>query len=80
MALVSEVGGNGGGKTGAGPDIGLASVNRVLAAVHGTETPEYIGEIVTDIAADQNYVGKRADGDLNADALGNTDWAKTSRG
>ena len=80
MAIVTEVSGNGGGAMGAGPENKLSSVNRTVAAVYGTETPSYIGEIATDIAADQNYVGKRADGDLNTDTLTNADWAKTDRG
>ncbi len=80
MAIVAEASGNGGGANGSGPENKLSSVNRTVAAVHGTATPTYIGEIVTDIAADQNYVGKRADGVLNTDALGTSDWAKTSRG
>ena len=80
MAIVSDVGGNGGGITGAGPENKLSSVNRTVSAVHGSATPGYIGEIATDVAADQNYVAKRADGDMDADALGTSDWAKTSRG
>jgi hypothetical protein len=80
MAIVEEASGNGGGTTGAGPENSFASVSRVIAAAHGTDTPNFIGEIVTDIAADQNYVCKRADGDLNTDTLANTDWAKTARG
>ena len=80
MAVIAESSGNGGGRHGFGPEDKLSSVNRTVAAVHGTATPAYIGEIVTDVAADQNYVGKRADGTLNTDTLGTSDWAKTSRG
>jgi hypothetical protein len=76
MAVVAEASGNGGGAVGAGPEQKLGHVNRTVSAVHGSATPEYIGEIVTDVAADQNYVGKRADGDFNTDALGTSDWAK----
>lgn len=80
MAIVAESSGNGGGPMGSGPEDRLSSVTRVVAAVHGTATPAFIGEIVTDIAADQNYVGKRATGVLDTATLGTSDWAKTSRG
>ena len=80
MAIVLEVGGNGGGITGAGAENKLSSVNRTVSAVHASATPGYIGEIVTDVAADQNYVVKRADGDMDTDALTKSDWAKTARG
>lgn len=72
MATVTELSGNGGGTVGAGPENKLSAPNRTVAAVHGTATPAYVGEIVTDIAADQNYVG--------TGTSANTDWAKTSRG
>jgi len=72
MATVAEASGNGGGATGAGPENKLSATNRTVAAVHGTATPGYVGEIVTDIDADQNYVG--------TGTAANTDWAKTSRG
>jgi hypothetical protein len=72
MATVTESSGNGGGTVGAGPEKKLSSANRTVAAVHGTATPGYVGEIVTDIAADQNYVG--------TGTSANTDWAKTGRG
>ena len=80
MAIVADSSGNGGGIVGFGAEQKLSSVNRTVAAVHGTATPEYIGEIVTDVTADQNYVGKRADGVLNTDTLDTSDWAKTARG
>ena len=80
MAIVADSSGNGGGVVGFDAEKKLSSVNRTVAEVHGTATPAYIGEIVTDVAADQNYVGKRADGDMNTDALTTSDWAKTSRG
>ena len=80
MAVVRELSGNGSGALGSAAENKLSSVNGTDSAVHGSVTPAYIGEIRTDVAADQNYVAKRADGDFNTDALGNTDWAKTSRG
>ena len=80
MAIVAETGGNGGGNTGSGPENKLSSVNRGAATVIDNLTPTYIGEIAHDVASDTNYVAKRADGDMDADALGTSDWAKTSRG
>ena len=80
MAIVSDVSGNGGGITGAGPENKLSSVNRGVATVIANVVPSYIGEIAHDVASDQNYVAKRVDGDMDADALGTSDWAKTSRG
>ena len=77
MATVVEASGNGGGRIGSGAENHLSSPNRTVAAVHGTATPAYIGEIVTDVAADQNYVGFRASG---TSALGTSDWKKTNRG
>lgn len=45
----------------------LSSVNRTVAVVHGTATPAYVGEIVSDVAADVNYRG--------TGTAANTDWA-----
>lgn len=64
MATVTELSGNGGGTTGAGPEHKLDSVTRVGAAVVGTMTPAFIGEIATDTTADVNY---RAIGTTTAD-------------
>jgi hypothetical protein len=77
MAIVAELSGNGVGNLGNTIDNKLGHVSRIVGAVHGSITPSYIGEIVTDIAADQNYVGKRADGDFDTDTLSTSDWAKT---
>ena len=74
MATVIEVGGNGGGATGSGPENKLSSVNRGVATVIANVTPSYIGEIAHDVASDVNYVGKRVDGDFDTDVLTNTDW------
>ena len=57
MATVTELSGNGGGITGAGPENKLSSTTRTVTAVHGTITPDFVGEVVTDVTADQNYVG-----------------------
>tara|TARA_R100000458_G_C8276283_1_gene251536 strand:+ start:1310 stop:1546 length:237 start_codon:yes stop_codon:yes gene_type:complete len=78
MAIVKELSGNGGGRVGAGPENKLSSVNRSGSAVVGTMTPAYIGEIATDTTADENYVAKRADGDMDTDTLGTSDWARSS--
>ena len=51
MATVVDRSGNqpiGPGQT----DQKLSSVNRTVAVVHGTATPAYVGELVTDVAAD----------------------------
>ena len=72
MTTVTERSGNGGGPMGAGPENKLSATNRTVAAAHGTEIPEYVGEIVTDLAGHQNYVGTGVGA--------NTDWAKTGRG
>ena len=66
MATVTDRSGNspvGPGNT----DRKLSSVNRTVAAVHGTATPQYVGEIVSDVAADVNYRG--------TGTAANTDWA-----
>ena len=70
MATVSDVSGNSGPAPG-NTDRKLSSVNRTVAAAHGTATPAYVGEIVSDVAADANYVGT---GTAN-----NTDWAVTNK-
>ena len=79
MAIVKDLSGNGGGSTGACPENKLSSVNRVAATVIANLVPSFIGERATDVASDQNYVAKRADGDINADALTNADWAVDNR-
>tara|TARA_X000001036_G_scaffold62332_2_gene52602 strand:- start:606 stop:845 length:240 start_codon:yes stop_codon:yes gene_type:complete len=79
MAIVSDSSGNGGGTVGSGPENKLSSVNRVAATVIANLVPAYIGERATDVASDQNYVGKRADGVMNTDALTNADWAVDNR-
>ena len=79
MAIVSDSSGNGGGTVGSGPENKLSSVNRVSATVIANLVPAYVGERATDVASDQNYVGKRADGDMNTDALTNADWAVDNR-
>ena len=80
MAIVSDVGGNGGGITGAGPENKLSSVNRGAATVIDNLVPSYIGEIAHDVASDQNYLATRVDGDIDADPLTNADWVWTTRG
>jgi hypothetical protein len=74
MAVVIETSGNGGGKTGSGPENKLSSVNRGAATVISNLVPSYIGEIAHDVASDTNYVAKRVDGDFNTDTLTNADW------
>ena len=71
MAIVADASGNGGGKTGSGPENKLSSITRIATAVYGTLTPAFVGEIATDTTADQNYVG--------TGTSANTDWAKTSK-
>ena len=74
MATVRELSGNGGGTGGTGPENKLSSVNRGASTVIGNLVPAYIGEIAHDVASDTNYVGKRVDGDMDADTLTNDDW------
>lgn len=70
MATVVDKSGN--APHGAVAENKLSAPTRTVAAVHGSITPAFVGEIVTDIAADQNYVG--------TGVSGTSDWAKTSRG
>jgi|TARA_R110000822_G_C15296035_1_gene491517 hypothetical protein len=79
MAIVTDLSSNGGGTTGSGPERKLSSVNRIAATVIANLVPTFIGERATDVASDQNYVAKRADGDMNGDALTNADWAVDNR-
>jgi hypothetical protein len=74
MAIVADLSGNGGGSTGANPENKYSSVNRGAATVIGNLVPSFIGEIAHDVASDTNYVAKRVDGDMDADALTNADW------
>ena len=74
MAIVADVSGNGGGTSGSGPENKLSSVNRGVSTVIANVVPSYIGEIAHDVASDTNYVAKRVDGDMDADALTNADW------
>ena len=74
MAIVADASGNGGGTSGSGPENKLSSVNRGAATVIDNLVPSYIGEIAHDVASDTNYVAKRVDGDMDADALTNADW------
>ena len=76
MAIVADASGNGGGKTGSGPENRLDSVNRGAATVLSNLTPSYVGEIAHDVASDTNYRGMRVDGVVNADALTNADWVR----
>tara|TARA_R110000823_G_scaffold51013_2_gene127456 strand:- start:1247 stop:1471 length:225 start_codon:yes stop_codon:yes gene_type:complete len=74
MAIVRDLSGNG-----SPAENKFSSVNRIAATVIANLVPAYIGEKATDVASDQNYVAKRADGDMNADALTNADWAVDNR-
>ena len=74
MAIVADVSGNGGGTSGSGPENKLSSVDRGVSTVIANVVPSYIGEIAHDVASDTNYVAKRVDGDMDADALTNADW------
>ena len=74
MAIVADASGNGGGTSGSGPENKLSSVNRGAATVIDNLVPSYIGEIAHDVASDTNYVAKRVDGDMDADALTSADW------
>jgi hypothetical protein len=75
MAIVSEASGNGGGQVGAGVEVQLSSTTRQVADVHGSATPAFVGERVTDIALSHNYIGRRND-PSSTSTLGTADWAK----
>jgi hypothetical protein len=75
MAAVLDKSGNGGGTTGSGPENQYSGVSVIASAIHGTTVPSYIGQVATDITADQNYVAHRADVTSTA-ALANTDWSR----
>jgi hypothetical protein len=75
MAIVRELSGNGGGPVGSGIEKHYGSPNRAVAAVVGTTAPSYVGEVVTDTTADQNYIGQRADKTSSA-ALTSSDWVR----
>ena len=75
MATVRELSGNGGGRSGSGPENSYAGVTVVASALHGTTVPAFVGQRGTDLTADQNYIGRRAD-PTSSVALANTDWSK----
>ena len=71
MTTVKELSGNGGGAMGSGPENKLSSVTRTVADVSGSMTPAFVGEIASDLAADQNFV--------STGTSSNTDWAVTNK-
>lgn len=75
MAIVRELSGNGGGKTGSGVENDYSSVSVVAAAIHGTTVPSYVGQKATDLTLGENFIGQRAD-PASVVALANTDWSK----
>ena len=75
MAAVKELGGNGGGNTGDGPDNEYSRVSVVAAALIGTTVPSYVGQIGTDTGADQNYIAQRTNLDSVA-TLTHANWAR----
>ena len=75
MSIVVELSGNGGGAVGAAAENQLSGTTRQVADVHGSVTPAFVGEKVTDIALSQNYIGRRND-PSDVGALGTADWAK----
>jgi hypothetical protein len=74
MATVIEVSGNGGGRTGPGPENKLSKVGVVAAGMHGTTVPAYVGQLGYDTTNDTVHIGQRVD-DSSTTALANTDWA-----
>jgi hypothetical protein len=75
MATVSDVSGNGGGRTGSGPENEYSRVSVVASALVGTTVPSFVGQKGTDTTADQNYIGQRTDLTSTA-ALTNAEWSK----
>tara|TARA_R110002012_G_scaffold140584_1_gene298218 strand:+ start:1123 stop:1356 length:234 start_codon:yes stop_codon:yes gene_type:complete len=76
MATVTELSGNGGGQTGAGPENEYSRTSVAASALYGTTTPSFVGQKGTDTTNDQVWIAQRADVSSET-ALANTDWART---
>lgn len=56
MATVADISGNGGGGAlGSGPENALDNSTQVVAAVHGTLVPSFVGQIATDETNNENW-------------------------
>jgi hypothetical protein len=77
MAIVVDLSGN--SPAGSGPDNQLSGTTRQVSDVHGSSTPAFVGERVTDIALSDNYIGRRND-PSSTTTLGTADWAKLPNG
>jgi len=75
MATVSDLSGNGGGRSGSGPENEYNRVTSTASALHGTTTPSFVGQKGTDTTNDQNWIAQRTDVSSST-ALANTDWAR----
>ena len=75
MATVVEASGNGGGRSGAGPENEYARVSVVASALVGTTVPTYVGQKGTDTTADQNYIAQRPDPSSTV-TLTHAHWAR----
>jgi hypothetical protein len=70
MATVIDVSGN--SPTGSGPENQYTKVT-VVAALHGTTTPSFVGQLGYDTTNDTTHIAQRAD-ITSTSALANTDW------
>jgi hypothetical protein len=72
MSTVTEKSGNGGGRSGAGPEPKLTNISQTLSATPvSATTPGFVGELVEDTTNENTY---RAYGTTNAS------WEKIERG
>ena len=75
MATVTELSGNGGGRTGAGPENEYSRQSVTASALYGSTVPSFVGQKGTDTTNDEVWVAKRTDV-TSTTALANTDWAR----
>ena len=75
MATVTELSGNGGGQTGAGPENEYSRLSVAASALYGTTVPSFVGQKGTDTTNDEVWIAQRTDV-TSTTALANTDWAR----
>ncbi len=75
MATVTELSGNGGGRTGAGPENEYSRPSVTASALYGTTVPTFVGQKGTDTTNDEVWIAQRTDV-TSTTALANTDWAR----
>ena len=75
MATVTELSGNGGWQTGAGPENEYSRPSVAASALYGTTVPSFVGQKGTDTTNDEVWIAQRTDV-TSTPALANTDWAR----